>query len=125
MMKTMPYLWVALGSALGGMLRYAISSMLSRSTAAVFPWATLGINTAGCFLIGYLSSVGLPPHLRLWLIPGFCGGFTTFSAFSLEFLALQRAERHLEAWGYVAASVFFCLVAVAAGAMLGRKDTGL
>lgn len=115
----MPYLWVALGSALGGTLRFAISALLSRSLGGLFPWWTLGVNIAGCLLIGYVSALNVPPPIRAFLIPGFCGGFTTFSAFSVEFLVLQRAERHLEAWGYVAASIGVCLLAAAAGAWLG------
>lgn len=117
----MPYLWVALGSALGGTLRFALSTLLSRSLGGLFPWWTLGINVAGCLLIGFVSTQTIPQHFRALLIPGFCGGFTTFSAFSLEFLALQREQRHLEAWGYVAASVALCLAAVAAGSALGRR----
>lgn len=117
----MPFLWVALGSALGGTLRFAISTWLSHSIGGLFPWWTLGINVVGCFAIGYGSAFIIPQHLRAFLIPGFCGGFTTFSAFSLEFLVLQREQRHLEAWGYVAVSVLMCLGAVAAGAALGRR----
>ena len=118
----MPYLWVALGSALGGTLRFAVSTALAKSAGGLFPWWTLGINVAGCFLIGYASAFIIPQHLRVFLVPGFCGGFTTFSAFSLEFLILQREQRHLEAWGYVAASVAFCLAAVFAGSTLGRRS---
>lgn len=121
MMVHMPFLWVALGSALGGTLRFALSQWLSQTLGGLFPWWTLAINVAGCFLIGYASAFIIPPHLRAFLIPGFCGGFTTFSAFSLEFLILQREQRHLEAWGYLAASVTLCLAAVFAGATLARR----
>lgn len=107
---------------MGGVLRFAISTALSRAVGGLFPWWTLGVNVAGCFAIGYFSVWALPAHWRALLVPGFCGGFTTFSAFSLEFLVLQREQRHLEAWGYVAASVVFCLAAVAAGAVLGRRQ---
>jgi len=120
-MNEMVYLWVALGSAAGGVLRFALSSFGAKVLGGLFPWWTLSINAAGCFLIGLLAAQTLPPHFRALLVPGFCGGFTTFSAFSLEFLMLQREQRHWEAWGYVAASIFICLLAVAAGTFCGKR----
>jgi CrcB protein len=117
----MPYLWVALGSALGGTLRFALSTVMSQTLGGLFPWWTLLVNVLGCFAIGVASEQTLPSHARALLIPGFCGGFTTFSAFSLEFVVLQRNGRPMEAWAYVAASVVLCLAAVSLGAGWGRR----
>jgi CrcB protein len=117
----MVYLWVALGSAAGGTLRFALSTLGTRLLGGLFPWWTLSINVIGCFLIGFIAAQAIPQHIRTLLVPGFCGGFTTFSAFSLEFLILQREQRHWEAWVYVAASVVLCLLAVQAGTFLGKR----
>lgn len=122
------YLAVALGSAFGGMLRFALSGWLMRSAGGSFPWGTLAVNVAGCALIGALA-VYFPPEQkgfpwRLFLLPGFCGGFTTFSAFGLESYGLWRAGSGDKALLYVAVSVIFCLLAVGGGISLGSRLTG-
>jgi len=96
----MIWLAVALGSALGGVVRFAVA----QGFAARAPWPILAINVAGGFLIGYLLRSPLPPVWRAFLIPGFCGGFTTFSTFSADTLALWQ-ESPLRAAVYVALSV--------------------
>jgi CrcB protein len=122
------YLAVAIGSALGGMLRFAIAGWVTRQAGGVFPWGTLAVNVAGCALIGVLAALFTPPERgfpwRLFLLPGFCGGFTTFSAFSLETLGLWRTEHGDKAMLYIAASLVFCLLAVWAGLTLGGRVTG-
>ena len=124
----MNFVAVAVGSALGGMLRYALAGWVMRLTMGAFPWGTLIVNIAGCALIGVLSTLfpsetrGFP--WRLFLLPGLCGGFTTFSSFSLETHGLWRADAADKAFLYVAASVILCLLAVWAGIHLGSRITG-
>lgn len=89
--------WVAAGSAAGGVARYFIGAWLNRGAGA-FPWGTVAVNLAGCFLIGFLASsadsrFGLGEHGRLLLMTGFCGGFTTFSAFMMENAGLAGSGR--------------------------------
>lgn len=117
----MKYLLVAAGGAGGAALRYAIAVALSGNT---FPFATLLVNVVGCFLVGVaLPSVGREPllssDLRLLLVVGFFGGFTTFSAFGHETIALIEAGRLGGALAYVAISVALGLAAVVAGRQAG------
>ncbi len=87
-------LWVALGGAIGSVLRY-ICQRLITSGSSDFPWGTFTVNIVGCFLIGLLWSASLknnnfPEYMKLFLMTGICGGFTTFSAFSAESVSLLR-----------------------------------
>jgi len=89
-------LWVALGGALGSALRFAAGELLRRLPAfAAFPWATLGINVAGSFAIGWFlhwaSTSQATPQLRAFVAIGICGGFTTFSTFAAENLTLLQS----------------------------------
>lgn len=116
---------VAVGGALGSLLRHALGSSMARSAPAGFPWGTLLINVIGSFAIGVLlglseSRVGLSPELRLMLVTGVLGGFTTFSAFSWEMLALLRGGQPAHAFGYVVCSVVLGLAAVWSGHALTR-----
>ena len=117
----MSYLWVAIGSAVGGMARYAGTGLAARWLGAGFPWGTLLINVSGSLAIGALAVLipadgrAVSENARLLLMVGVCGGFTTFSAFSLETLSLARGGDWGLAAGYVLGSVVLCLVAVAAG----------
>ncbi|MCV2446783.1 fluoride efflux transporter CrcB [Paracoccus sp. DMF] len=115
------FLQVALGGALGSMARYGVNILAGRVTG--LPLGTLTVNIAGCFAMGLLASVLAlrgGQHLAPLLLTGVLGGFTTFSAFSLDALTLwQRGAAGL-ALGYVAASVLLSLAAVAAGLALGR-----
>ncbi len=121
-------LLVAVGSALGGVARYAISGAVSASLGAAFPWGTLAVNVTGSLAAGIFAAAiaaggGTDPSLRHLLVIGFCGGYTTFSAVSLQTLELARYRRSTAAIANVALSVALCLVAVwlgcAAGALLG------
>jgi CrcB protein len=111
---------VALGSAVGGVARYLLGLMVQRHVGGAFPLGTMLINIAGSFLAGFLiryalATPGIPAEARALLATGFCGGFTTFSAFTYETLTLAEAgEFRLAAW-YVAGSVVVAL----AGAFLG------
>ena len=115
-------IWIALGGAAGSVVR-ALAGM---ALPARFPWATLLVNTAGSFFIGWLMTRlgGLEPDAYTrWhalLVVGFCGGFTTFSTFSWQTLEqLQRGE-WLTALANVLLSVTLCLLAVWLGCRLGR-----
>lgn len=120
----MAYLWIALGSALGGAARYWCYDVMARLVGETFPWGTLAVNILGCSFIGFFATmtapdgrilVGVP--VRQFVMPGICGGFTTFSTFSLETLSLARDGEWLKAAANVAASVLFCLVGVWLGHM--------
>ena len=123
-------LWIALGGALGSVARYWIALWavpLSRS----LPWGTIGINIAGSFVIGFVGTLTLaagrhpvPETARLFAMVGFCGGFTTFSSFSLQTLDLLRAGAPGRALVNVAVSVLLCLGAVAAGHYAGAALNG-
>lgn len=121
------YLWIALGSALGGAARYGLSGLVATRVGESFPWGTLTVNVAGSFLIGLIAALGRPegrlflgPGLRQFLMLGVLGGFTTFSSFSVQTLALARDGDWLHAGGNVLASVAACLVAVWLGDAAGR-----
>lgn len=117
----MSWFWVALGSAIGGMGRYACSGLGVRWLGESFPWGTLFVNVSGSLVIGALA-VTLPADGRLvtdnareFLLIGICGGFTTFSSFSLETLNLARNGEWFAAVAYTLGSVVLCLAAVAIG----------
>ena len=113
--------WVALGSALGGVSRYALALWMTRQFGAAMPWGTLAANVAGCFAIGLLASLVKSPAARMFLMTGFCGGFTTFSSFGLETRNLWQSGETGRAGLYVAASVAACLIAVWLGEAAGRS----
>jgi fluoride exporter len=113
------YLWIALGSALGGALRYWCYGVAAKIIGETFPWGTLIVNIAGCSFIGFFASITAPDGrmfvsapVRQFVMPGVCGGFTTFSTFSLETLNLARDGEWLKAAVNVAASVALCLIGV-------------
>jgi fluoride exporter len=115
----MTYLWVALGGALGSVARYGCTGLASRWIGATFPWGTLIVNVVGSLLIGFVATlfapdgrVLVPPDARAFVTVGVLGGFTTFSAFSLETLNLARGGEWLWAGANVLASVVLCLAAV-------------
>lgn len=124
------YLWVALGGALGSAGRYWLNGLVSEkfSAAATFPLGTLLINVSGSFLIGVFAALTVPegrmdPQSRAFatqlVMVGVCGGYTTFSSFSLQTLNLLREREWLYAGGNVLFSVVFCMVAVWLGWLLG------
>ena len=113
------YLWIAAGSALGGLLRYLVSGWAARYFGIAFPWGTLIINVAGCAFIGLFATLTGPSGrvlvnstVRQFVMIGICGGFTTFSTFSLETLNLARDGEWIRVAANVTGSVLFCLLGV-------------
>lgn len=111
------YLWIGLGSALGGMARFAVGSIIGSPD---FPYGTLVVNVTGALLIGMISALNLKsPAPEFWII-GVLGGYTTFSAFSLQTFELIQSARPIPAILYTIASVILCLLAVIAGQAVVR-----
>jgi len=113
-------LWVALGGAIGSVARWLLSGAVQRWAGNSFPWGTFTVNAIGSLLVGALAALALEralisPAARQFLIVGVLGGFTTFSAFSYEAVALLREGQWWTAAGYVGGSV----TAGLGGAMLG------
>ncbi len=121
-MKT--YLWIALGGALGTIGRFALSSFVAARFGDVFPWGTLIVNISGCFIIGFFAALTGPdgrilvsPDMRQFVMVGICGGYTTFSSFSLQTLNLMRSGDLMRAGGNVLFSVVACMIGVWLGAV--------
>lgn len=113
------YLWIALGSALGGVARFGLSGLISSAVGESFPWGTLIVNVTGSFVIGLFATLTGPdgrlvasPDVRQFVMIGICGGYTTFSSFSLQTLNLVRDGQVLDAGWNIAASIVLCLLAV-------------
>ena len=121
------YLLVAVGGALGSVARFWIGGVIGAKWGETFPWGTVIINITGSFLIGVFFAVtALPdsrwlasPNTRAFLMTGICGGYTTFSSFSLQTLNLLRDGQWLYATGNVVLSVVLCMLAVWFGFLLG------
>src|SRR5258705_12401409 len=130
------YLWIAIGSALGGMARHWCNAVATQWLGPSFPWGTLFINVTGSLIIGFFFALtdssgrffaltdssgrfDVSANSKLFVMTGICGGYTTFSAFSLQSLTLFQQGAWLRGGGYVAASVGLCLLAVWAGYALG------
>jgi CrcB protein len=122
------YIWIAIGSALGGMARYWCSGVAARLVGETFPWGTFIVNVAGSFIIGFFATLTGPDGrvyvgttARQFVMIGLCGGYTTFSSFSLQTLNLVHDGEWLRAGGNIGVSVFCCLVAVWAGYLLAAS----
>jgi CrcB protein len=116
---------VALGGALGASARYGVDRLIERRTSSLFPLSTFAINITGCFAIGLLTAAlverqHLPAWIRVGLVVGVIGGYTTFSTFAQEALELGEVHRLAIASAYVAASVTIGIAAVYAGTLVGR-----
>ena len=119
------YLWIAIGSALGGVARHWCTDVSVRLFGATFPFGTLFINVLGSFIIGLFFAltatdgrVAVSNDIKAFVMVGVCGGYTTFSAFSLQTLALMQAGDWTRAGAYIVASVVLCLLAVWLGYLL-------
>ncbi len=128
-MMNLAYLWVAIGGALGSVSRFWINGFVSEKIGATFPWGTLVINVSGSCIIGVIGAVASPEgrldsqtrqFATQFLMIGVCGGYTTFSSFSLQTLNLVRDREWLYAGGNVVLSVVLCLLAVWLGWILGE-----
>ncbi len=122
------YLWIGLGSALGGMARYWCSGAAALLLGESFPWGTLIINVLGSAIIGFVATLTGPDGrllvsstTRQFIMVGLCGGYTTFSSFSLQTLNLAQDEEWLYASGNAVLNLVLCLVAVYLGHILALK----
>jgi CrcB protein len=121
-----PYLWVFLGAGIGGALRHGVNRAGLAIVGPGFPAGTLFVNIVGCFAMGLLAGFFAyrgeltSPATRLFLTTGVLGGFTTFSAFSLDAAVLWQRGQMGVAVGYVAASVLVSIAAVFFGLWVGR-----
>jgi fluoride exporter len=120
------YMWVAIGGALGTTARYWLSGVVARSVGETFPWGTLVINVTGSFVIGFFGALTGPDGrlfvgstARQFVIVGMCGGYTTFSSFSLQTLNLMNDGEWLQGGVNIGLSVLLCMIAVWAGVVLG------
>ncbi len=118
------YLAVALGGALGTMGRYFVSGLVANAFGETFPWGTLIINITGSFVIGFFATLTAPDGrlmvsgtTRQFVMVGLCGGYTTFSSFSLQTLNLLRGGEWAPAAGNMLGSVVLCMIGVWLGAI--------
>ena len=124
------YFLVALGSGLGGMLRFTISGYAAHHWGETFPWGTLLVNVTGSFLIGFFATLTEPGGRvfvngsgRQFVMSGVLGGYTTFSSFSLQTLSLARDGEWLQAGTNAVISLVLCLIAVWLGHVLAVSLT--
>lgn len=118
-------LWISIGAILGANARYFIGGILVKAWGSAFPFHTLLINVTGCAVLGFFSAwaaerIGLDPALRLVIAAGFCGSYTTFSAFAYETVVLIQNGHWLEFALNVVWSNTLCLLAAMLGARLAR-----
>lgn len=119
------YVWVAIGGAIGSILRYWLSGVVASAYGETFPLGTLLINITGSFVIGFFATLSgtdgrllVSSDARVFVMVGICGGFTTFSSFSLQTLNLARDGDFLRAGVNVVLSVVLCLLFVWVGHMV-------
>jgi CrcB protein len=126
------YVWIAIGSALGGMSRYACARTIALWLGDSFPWGTIFVNVLGSFIIGLFATLTGPEvrstflsDMRIFVMVGFCGGYTTFSAFSIQTLELIRNRDFMGAGGNILLSVLLCMIAVWLGVLLASGLNGI
>lgn len=122
----MTLLYVALGSAVGGVLRFLMSGAIQRGTPGSFPLGTLVVNVTGSFLLGFIARYALETpefslQTRVFLTAGLCGGYTTFSTFSQETVELLEHGHYATALTYMGTSVVVSLLAAATGVLAARN----
>lgn len=123
MLKTI--LFIAIGGAIGSVLRFLTTVLVSKFWSNHFPLATFMVNVVGCFLIGilmgFLTKNALDnSNLKYFLVTGFCGGFTTFSAFGIENVTLLQNNNTILAFAYMAVSILLSLFAVWLGLFVAK-----
>jgi CrcB protein len=118
-------LWIFVGGGLGSLARWSASSWVGNAFGQTFPWGTFVVNVTGSFVIGLFATLTgpegrwlVPASLRQFFMLGMCGGYTTFSSFSLETLALAEDGQWFKAGANAALSLAFCLAGVWLGHML-------
>jgi fluoride exporter len=126
-MSAAAYGWVALGSAIGGVARFWLANLIAERWSGPLPWGTIIVNVTGSLAIGLLAAMTttggrwqLDPRWVPFLMSGVCGGYTTFSAFSLQTLVLAQQQQFWHALGNVLLSSVLCLASVWLGYRLGR-----
>jgi fluoride exporter len=126
------YFWIAVGSAIGGVTRYWLANAISNWFGETFPWGTIIVNITGSFVIGFFATLTGPDGrvfvgttTRLFVMVGFCGGYTTFSSFSLQTLNLMNEGEWLQAGANIGVSVVCCILAVWAGHILASSLNGM
>ena len=117
------YLWVAIGGALGSVGRYCLSGLIADRFGSTFPWGTIIVNITGCLVIGFFDTLTgtegrwlVSPAARTFFMIGICGGYTTFSSFSLQTLNLVNDGE----WLYAGANILFSVALCLAGVWLGH-----
>jgi len=117
------YLWVAIGGALGSVGRFWLSGLVANRFGETFPWGTIIVNITGCFVIGFFNALTgtdgrwlVSPAARTFFMIGVCGGYTTFSSFSLQTLNLA----HDGEWLYAGANILYSVALCLAGVWLGH-----
>ena len=126
------YILIAVGGAMGSMARYWLSGAVAERVGETFPWGTIIVNITGSFVIGFFGTLTGPDgrvlvstNARQFVMIWICGGYTTFSSFSLQTLTLAQDGEWLWAGGNVVLSVVLCLLAVWAGHVLAAMLNGL
>ncbi|WP_158811410.1 fluoride efflux transporter CrcB [Beijerinckia sp. L45] len=121
------YVWIGLGGAIGSIARFAVAGAIDRASPDPFPIGTVLVNVSGCLVIGFFAALtapggrySVPGDVRTFVMVGLCGGYTTFSSFSLQTLVLFDLGDVFRAGLNVVASVVLCLLAVWVGSMLGH-----
>ena len=117
------YLWVAIGGAVGSVGRFWLSGLVANRFGSTFPWGTIIVNVTGCLVIGFFNTLTgtegrwlVPPAARTFFMIGICGGYTTFSSFSLQTLNLVNEGE----WLYAGANVLFSVALCLAGVWFGH-----
>lgn len=121
-------LWIGLGGFIGANTRYALGSLINRFLGTGFPWATGLVNITGALAIGIIATLFADraienESLRLFLIVGLLGGYTTFSSYTWEAVTLMQEDRWLPAIGYLVASNVLGILACVAGVLVARVWT--
>jgi len=124
----MIYIWIAIGGALGSVARFWCSGVVARMVGETFPWGTIIVNVSGSFIIGFAATAMGPDGrmfvgttARQFVMVGLCGGYTTFSSFSLQTLNLLQDGEWVGAMANIGLSVILCLLAVWAGHVLAMS----